>query len=149
CVTAFRSYNEPHKSASNLQHPAANHPAPSAPARGLTVEATAMRMRGWCVALALLLTAAEASQAQVFINGRGGVLWRGLSYPVGPSYVNAYNRPFIYNPPPTGYSGGGPVTMSSAPTPLLYGPATMYSTGYSSLGQYTMSTATPIYYGGP
>ncbi|HVS36052.1 MAG TPA: TIGR03000 domain-containing protein [Gemmataceae bacterium] len=73
-----------------------------------------------CAALALLLTASAACQAQVFF-------WPGLSYPVGPTYYPNYARPFFYNPPPTytgyqQYTYTGPVTMYyGAATPMYYG----------------------------
>jgi len=84
-----------------------------------------------CGALALLLAAAEASPAQVFVgNGRGGFFWPGVSYPIGPSPVNSYYRPFIYNQAPTGYSGFTQYGMTTS-TPIYYGAASMYYGGTS------------------
>jgi uncharacterized protein (TIGR03000 family) len=93
-------------------------------------------------ALALLLAAAGESPAQVFI-GRGPLFWPGVSYPVGPSYVNFY-RPYIYNPPPTGYYGGFTQYPATTTTPLYYGATSMYYGGPAYPPGY--STA---YYGGP
>ena len=89
-----------------------------------------------CGALALLLTAAESSQAQFFGSGRGAFFWPGLSYPVGPTYAN-YPHPFIYNPPPTSASGFQQYS-ADAPTQIYYGAATPmfygnYSPGYSTV----------------
>ena len=107
-----------------------------------------MRKRTWCAAacgaLALLLAAAEASPAQVFIgNGRGAFFWPGISYPIGPSPINSYYRPFIYNPPPTGLSGYAqfsPIT----PTPIYYGAASMYYGGsYYQPGYSTARIVAP------
>ncbi len=84
-----------------------------------------------CGALALLLTAAESSQAQVFVRG-GPFFWPGVGYPVGPTYAN-YPHPFFYNPPPTSYSGFQQYGMTT-PTPIYYGSASLYYGGaaYSS-----------------
>ena len=90
-----------------------------------------------CGALALLLTAAETSHAQIFFNGRGGAFfWPGISYPVGPTYYPNYARPYYYNPPPTAYTTFSPYTMT-APTTVYYGAATpmYYGTGYYGGGQ--------------
>jgi uncharacterized protein (TIGR03000 family) len=81
-----------------------------------------------CGALVLLLTAAESSRAQFFGGGRG-FFWPGLSYPVGPTYVN-YARPYYYNPPPTSLTGFEQYTVTT--TPIYYGAATsMYYGNYS------------------
>ena len=88
-----------------------------------------MSKRGMCAAacgaLALLLAAAEASPAQMFF-------WPGISYPVGPSPVNSFYRPYYYNPPPTGYSSFSQYSTIT-PTPIYYGAASMYygGTAYS------------------
>jgi uncharacterized protein (TIGR03000 family) len=105
-----------------------------------------------CGALALLLTAAESSPAQVFFsNGRGAFFGPGLSYPVGPTFVN-YSHPYYYNPPPT-YMGFQQYSAVE-PTNIYYGAAMpMYYGNYYSSGVGTRAVsnvseaayATPAY----
>ena len=91
-----------------------------------------------CGALALLLTAAETSHAQIFFGGRGGAFfWPWIHYPVGPTYYG-YPHPYIYNPPPTAYTTFSQYSMT-APTNFYYGAATP---------MYYGTTYAPGYYGG-
>ena len=95
-----------------------------------------------CGALALLLTATEASHAQIFFGGRGGAFfWPWISYPVSPTYYG-YPHPYIYNPPPTAYNTFSQYSMI-APTNFYYGAATpMYYGASYSPGYYG---AAPVY----
>jgi uncharacterized protein (TIGR03000 family) len=84
-------------------------------------------------ALALLLAAADACPAQVFIGPRGGVgFWPGISYPVGPNYYPSYYRPVPTFLPPTSISSITPYS-ETPPTPIYYGAASfMPSYPYAS-----------------